>query len=174
VLIPPVFPPSGLDRWLAIYKEACDRYGHEPNIVYPRLCYLGNDSAQIRRECERPLLNFFQGGLKGIQWISSTKEELERANYGFYASGVYEYLSSLPYEELIKGGVAFAGPADKMIEEIAWLRDKGITEIDILTNYGGMEHSQSLKQQELFAAKVMPFFAEETQAVQRAEISSGT
>jgi hypothetical protein len=34
----------------------------------------------------------------------------------------------------------------------------GITEFDILANYGGMPHWQALKQQELFARYVMPAF----------------
>jgi hypothetical protein len=34
----------------------------------------------------------------------------------------------------------------------------GITEFDILVNYGGMPHWQVLKQQELFARHVMPAF----------------
>jgi alkanesulfonate monooxygenase SsuD/methylene tetrahydromethanopterin reductase-like flavin-dependent oxidoreductase (luciferase family) len=173
VMAPPVFPPFALDRWVGIYKEACATHGHEPEIIYPRLCFLGNDSAQIHRECERPLLQFFQGGLKGIQWISSTKEELQRANYGFYCSGVYEHLSSMSYEDLIKDGIVFAGPPDKLIEEIAWLSDKGITEFDILANYGGMEHLLALKQQELFAAKVMPFFAKGKEGARSGEHSDG-
>jgi alkanesulfonate monooxygenase SsuD/methylene tetrahydromethanopterin reductase-like flavin-dependent oxidoreductase (luciferase family) len=163
MMIPPVLPYALVERPLGIYREACAKAGHTPDIVYPRLTYLGKDKAQIRSECERYLLNFFQGGLKAIQSLSCTKEELERANYGFYASGVYEYFASLPYEELLKAVVPLLGTPEEAIEDIASLRDKGITEIDILTNYGGMEHCQSLKQQELFAEKVMPFFAKENQ-----------
>jgi hypothetical protein len=38
---------------------------------------------------------------------------------------------------------------------------EGLTEISITVNPGGFEHWQAIKQQELFAARVMPHFRED-------------
>jgi len=65
----------------------------------------------------------------------------------------------LSYHDLVKQDIAFVGTPEQVIDKIAWLREKaGITEFDALTNYGGIAHWQSLKQQELFARYVMPAF----------------
>ena len=68
-------------------------------------------------------------------------------------------MTKLSYEELVEQGFAFVGTPAQVIDKIAGLQEKaGITEFDILSNYGGMAHWQSLKQQELFARHVIPAF----------------
>jgi hypothetical protein len=49
-----------------------------------------------------------------------------------------------------------------VIERIQAVRDvcEGLTEVSITVNAGGFDHWQAIKQQELFAARVMPHFRE--------------
>lgn len=90
----------------------------------------------------------------------SSKEELQKAGYGFYTSGALESLTKLSYDDLVERDIAFVGAPEQVIEKIVWLKEKvGIAEFDILANYGGIEHWQSLKQQELFARHVISAFA---------------
>ncbi len=161
IFIPPLLPFSALERQFGIYREACARNGHEPNIVYLRPIYLGDDPAQVRRECEQYLLNFLAFNAKPVELIPESAEELHAAGYDFYASGALESLTKLSYEDLVEQDIAFVGSAEQVIEKIRWLRDEGgISEFDILASYGGLEHWKSLKQQELFARHVIPAFRE--------------
>ena len=159
LFLPPLFPFAALERQIQVYQEACAKHGHIPHIIYLRPIYLGDDPAQIRRECEPSLLNFIAYGLKPLELICQSTEELQKAGYGFYASAISEPFPKLSYEDLVEQEWAFVGTPTQIIDKIAWLQEKaGITEFDILSNYGGMAHWQSLKQQELFARHVIPAF----------------
>jgi alkanesulfonate monooxygenase SsuD/methylene tetrahydromethanopterin reductase-like flavin-dependent oxidoreductase (luciferase family) len=160
LFLAPLFPFTVLERWVRIYQESCAKHGHTPYVIYLRPIYLGEDSAQVRRECEPYLLNFLAYVCKPLELLWYGKEELERAGYGFYASDQIKAVTKLSYDELVEREFAFVGSPAQVIEKIGWLQEKaGIAEFDILANYGGMAHWQSLKQQELFARHVMPVFA---------------
>jgi alkanesulfonate monooxygenase SsuD/methylene tetrahydromethanopterin reductase-like flavin-dependent oxidoreductase (luciferase family) len=159
LFLAPVFPFAALERQIRVYQEACAKHGHTPHIIYLRPIYLGDNPAQVRRECEPYLLNFLAYGSTPFALISQSKEELQKAGYGFYASALSEPFPQLSYDELVVQEWAFVGTPAQVIDKIGWLQEKaGITEFDILSNYGGMPHWQSLKQQELFAQHVIPVF----------------
>jgi alkanesulfonate monooxygenase SsuD/methylene tetrahydromethanopterin reductase-like flavin-dependent oxidoreductase (luciferase family) len=159
LLLAPVLPFAALERWVRVYQEACAKHGHTPHIVYLRPIYLGDDPAQIRRECEPFLLNFVAAGARSAALMAESPEELERAGYGFYGSAALKAVTKLSYEEMVEQEWVFVGSPAQVIDKIGWLQDKaGITEFDMLANYGGIAHWQSLKQQELFARQVMPAF----------------
>ena len=159
IMVPPLLPLAAMERQLSLYREACAKHGHEANLVYLRPLYLGDDPAQVRHECERALLNFVAFNATPATLIRHSAKQLQEAGYGFYAGGALESLTALSYEDLLKQDIAFVGTPERVIEKINWLQQKvGITEFDALTNYGGIAHWQSLKQQELFAQYVMPAF----------------
>lgn len=159
MMVPPLLPFAAMERQLGLYREVCAQHGHEPNIVYLRPIYIGDDPAQLRRECEPYLLNFIAFNAKPTALICHSPQQLQEAGYGFYASGALESLTALSYDDLVEQDIAFVGTPAQIIEKIGWLREKaGIAEFDALTNYGGLAHWQSLKQQELFARYVMPAF----------------
>lgn len=159
LFLPPLFPFAALERWVAIYRETCAKHGHTPHLIYLRPIYLGDDPVQIRRECEPYLLNFLAYNSKPIELICHSKEELQKAGYGFYTTMTREALTKLSYDELVGQEWAFVGTPAQVIDKIGWLQERaGITEFDILANYGGTPHWQALKQQELFARQVMPAF----------------
>src|SRR5437763_6851172 len=89
-----------------------------------------------------------------------SKEELEAAGYGFYASGIMEQLSDMPYDEMIDKDVVWVGTPQDVIERIEAVQDvcDGLTEVSITVNPAGVEHWKSIKAQELFAAQVIPHF----------------
>ncbi|MEW6299923.1 MAG: LLM class flavin-dependent oxidoreductase [Thermodesulfobacteriota bacterium] len=159
IFVPPLLPFAALERQLGVYQDACTRHGHAPRIVYLRPIYLGDDAAQVRRECEQYLLNFVAFNAKPTALLCHSKDELRNAGYGFYASGALESLATLSYTDLVEREIAFVGPPAQIVEKIGWLQEKaGITEFDILANYGGIPHRQALRQQELFARHVIPAF----------------
>ena len=58
------------------------------------------------------------------------------------------------------GDIVWVGTPDDVIERIEAVRDvcEGLTEVSITVNPGGFDHWQAIKNQELFAHKVMPHF----------------
>ena len=83
---------------------------------------------------------------------------LNKAGYGFYASGIMEQLAEVPFEQLVEEDYIWVGTPDDIVERIEGTRQicPGISEIGITVNAGGAPHWMAIKNQELFAAAVMP------------------
>ncbi|HLG16474.1 MAG TPA: LLM class flavin-dependent oxidoreductase [Blastocatellia bacterium] len=161
VFVPPLLPYKVLEAPLEIYKNACADSGHTPDIVYIRPVYLGDDDAQIREEVEQALLNFLAFNASPVDSLQGEdkKVELRLKGYSFYASGALEALTELSYDEIVGQEIGFIGTPEKVIEQIKGLQEKGgIGELAIVSNFGGLEHSKSIKTQQLFADRVMPAF----------------
>jgi alkanesulfonate monooxygenase SsuD/methylene tetrahydromethanopterin reductase-like flavin-dependent oxidoreductase (luciferase family) len=161
IFVPPLLPWGVLEGPLNIYKKACAEHGHEPDIVYIRPVYLGDDEKQIRKEVEQALLNFLAFNASPVESIQSEekKAELRAKGYGFYASGALESLTKLTYEQIVEQEIGFIGTPDKVIEQIRAVQKKGgIGELAIVSNFGGLEPWKTIKTQQLFADKVMPAF----------------
>jgi alkanesulfonate monooxygenase SsuD/methylene tetrahydromethanopterin reductase-like flavin-dependent oxidoreductase (luciferase family) len=161
VFVPPLLPWKVLEPPLKIYKDACAKHGHEPDIVYIRPVYLDEDGSQIRKEAERAILNFLAFNASPLESLQSPekKAELIAKGYGFYASPALESLTKLTYDEIVEQEIGFIGTPEKVIRQIKNLQTKGgIGELAIVSNFGGLEHWKSIKTQSLFAKHVMPAF----------------
>lgn len=161
IFVPPLLPWKVLEPPLNLYKKACAEHGHEPDIVYIRPVYLGEDEKQVRKEVEQALLNFLAFNASPVESLKSEakKAELRAKGYGFYASGALESLTQLTYEQIVEQEIAFIGTPEKVIAQIRGVQAKGgIGELAIVSNFGGLEHWKSIKTQELFARQVMPAF----------------
>jgi len=172
MVVPPLLPYDALRAPLDIYRDACRANGHEPDIVWIHACYIDDDRATARREAESIMRGFLKGNasvlLEHADELAS-KDRLLASGYGFYASGIMEQLSDMPYDQMIDGDVVWVGTPQDVIERIEAVRElcDGLTEIAITVNPGGADHWQAIKQQELFAHRVIPHFrsrmlAEET------------
>jgi len=75
------------------------------------------------------------------------KEKLEASGYCFYASGIIEQLSDMPYDEMIASDVVWVGTPKDVIERIEAVRDlcAGLTEVAITVNPGGVEIWKTIK-----------------------------
>lgn len=163
ISVPPLLPWAALEGPLDIYKEACAKAGNEPDILYLRPVYLGDDEKQIRREIEGAVLNFLKFNASPIfsKPPLPPRDELVAKGYGFYASGALEGLTKLSYDDIVDQEIGFIGTPQKVVDQVGAVREKGgIGEITILTNFGGIEHWQAIKTQELFAKHVIPAFRE--------------
>ncbi len=161
IFVPPLLPYKVLEGPLEIYKKACAKSSHLPDIVYIRPVYLDEDENQIRKEVEQALLNFLVFNASPVESLQSEekKAELRSKGYGFYASGALESLTKLTYEEIVDQEIGFIGTPQKVIRQIENLQSKGgIGELAIVSNFGGIEHWKSIKTQESFARQVMPAF----------------
>ncbi len=161
--VPPLLPYQALEHQLDIYRDACQASGHEPDIVWIHACYIDEDRATARREAEPIMRGFLKGNASVLLEHAdelADKERLLASGYGFYASGIMEQLSDMPYEQMIDDDVVWVGTPQDVIERIEAVQQlcEGLTEVTITVNAGGAEHWQAIKQQELFARHVIPHF----------------
>ncbi len=71
-----------------------------------------------------------------------------------------ERLAEVPYEQLVEDDYVWVGTPEDIVERIqrTTAMCEGVTEIGITVNGGGAPHWMAIKNQELFAAEVMPRF----------------
>jgi alkanesulfonate monooxygenase SsuD/methylene tetrahydromethanopterin reductase-like flavin-dependent oxidoreductase (luciferase family) len=161
MFLPPLLPYKVMEPSINAYLVASHKAGHKPNIVYIRPVYLGDDPRQIEAEIKPYLHNFLAFNASPVKGLPP-KEELIAKGFGFYASGALESLTRLSYRDIVEQEIGFIGTPDQVISQIRRLREQApITELAIVANFGGIEHWQAIKTQELFARHVMPAFQQE-------------
>jgi alkanesulfonate monooxygenase SsuD/methylene tetrahydromethanopterin reductase-like flavin-dependent oxidoreductase (luciferase family) len=162
VAVPPLLPLAALQQQLDLYRETCAAHGNEPDIVWIHAVYLDEDRETAKREAEEWTRGFLVGNASPLLAGNelAPPDRLQAAGFGFYASGIMEKLSAMPYDEMIDGDVVWVGTPEDIVERIEAVRDAcpGLTEVAITVNAGGAEHWKAIKAQELFAAEVMPRF----------------
>jgi alkanesulfonate monooxygenase SsuD/methylene tetrahydromethanopterin reductase-like flavin-dependent oxidoreductase (luciferase family) len=158
MFLPPLLPFAALAPSIEAYAVAARKAGHQPNIVYIRPVYLGDDPRQIEQEVGPALHNFLAFNASPVAGLPP-KEELQSKGYGFYASGALESLTRLSYRDIVEQEIGFIGTPGQVVEQIRRLREQApITELAIVANFGGLENWKVHKTQELFARHVMPAF----------------
>jgi alkanesulfonate monooxygenase SsuD/methylene tetrahydromethanopterin reductase-like flavin-dependent oxidoreductase (luciferase family) len=161
MVVPPLLPYEALREQLDLYRATCKEHGNDPDIVWIHAAYLDEDRDTARREAEEGMKGFLAGNASPlVEHDQPSADELNAAGYGFYAAGILEKLAETPYDEMISGDLVWVGTPQDVIERIEAVRDvcEGLTEISITVNPGGFEHWQAIKNQELFAHRVMPHF----------------
>jgi alkanesulfonate monooxygenase SsuD/methylene tetrahydromethanopterin reductase-like flavin-dependent oxidoreductase (luciferase family) len=158
MFLPPLLPYKVMEPSINVYLTAAQKAGHKPNVVYIRPVYLGDDPRQIEREVGPYLLSFLACNASPVKGLPP-KEELIAKGYGFYASGALESLTKLTYQDIVEQEIGFIGTPEQVIGQVRRLRDQApVTELAIVSNFGGLEHWKVIKTQELFARHVMPAF----------------
>jgi alkanesulfonate monooxygenase SsuD/methylene tetrahydromethanopterin reductase-like flavin-dependent oxidoreductase (luciferase family) len=158
MFLPPLLPFKVMEPSIEAYLKAAKAAGQKPNIVYIRPVYLGDNPKQIEHEVKDALLNFLAFNASPVKGLPS-KDELNAKGYGFYASGALESLTKLTYEDVLQQEIGFIGTSEQVINQIRKLREQApITELAIVSNFGGLDHWKVIKTQELFAKEVMPAF----------------
>jgi alkanesulfonate monooxygenase SsuD/methylene tetrahydromethanopterin reductase-like flavin-dependent oxidoreductase (luciferase family) len=158
MFLPPLLPYKAMEPCITAYLAAAEKAVQKPNIVYIRPVYLGDDPRQIEHEVKPYLHNFLAFNASPVQGLPP-KEELVAKGYGFYASGALESLTKLTYQDIVEQEIGFIGTPEQVVGQIRRLREQvPLTELAIVSNFGGLEHWKVIKTQELFARHVMPVF----------------
>lgn len=160
VAVPPLLPYVALEKQLDLYRAACASHGTTPDIVWIHACHLDDDRATAMREARDWMLGFISGNSSPLtDYDAPPAEDLVKAGYGFYASGIMESLTQIPFEQLVADDYVWVGTPADILERIAATRKlcDGVTEIGITVNAGGAPHWMAIKNQELFARRVMPY-----------------
>ncbi|MGE5275205.1 MAG: LLM class flavin-dependent oxidoreductase [Verrucomicrobiota bacterium] len=161
IVVPPLLPYEALREQLDLYRKTCAEHGNEPDIVWIHACYLDEDRDTALREAEKGMKGFLAGNASPlVEHEKPPADELAAAGYGFYTAGILEQLAETPYEEMVAGDIVWVGTPEDVIERIEAVRDvcEGLTEVSITVNPGNFDHWAAIKNQELFAHRVMPHF----------------
>jgi len=161
VAVPPLLPYKVLESQLDLYRESCAAAGTEPDIVWIHACHIDEDRDTAIREGRDWINGFIQGNCSPLlEYPKPPTEGLVAAGYGFYAAGIMEGLAELPYEQLIEEDYVWVGTPDDIVARIEETIGvcAGLKEIGITVNAGGAPHWMAIKNQELFAAHVIPRF----------------
>jgi flavin-dependent trigonelline monooxygenase, oxygenase component len=161
MVVPPLLPYEALREQLDLYRKTCEKHGNEPDIVWIHAVYLDDDRDVAKREAEQGMKNFLAGNASPlVEHDQPSADEFNAAGYGFYAAGILEKLADTPYEDMIAGDLVWVGTPEDVIERIEAVRDvcEGLTEISITVNPGNFAHWQAIKNQELFAHRVIAHF----------------
>jgi flavin-dependent trigonelline monooxygenase, oxygenase component len=161
MVVPPLLPYEALREQLDLYRATCAEHGNEPDIVWIHAVYIDDDRDTARREAEEGMKGFLAGNASPlVEYEQPSADEFNAAGYGFYAAGILEQLAETPYDEMIAGDLIWVGTPQDVIERIEAVQEvcEGLTEVSITVNPGGFEHWQAIKNQELFARRVMPHF----------------
>lgn len=162
VAVPPLLPYVALRKQLDLYRAACDAAGTEPDIVWIHACQLDEDRETAMREARDWVTGFIKGNCSPLtDYPLPAADRLNAAGYGFYTSGLMEGLLKIPFEQLVADDFVWVGTPDDICERIeATLQVcEGIKEIAITCNAGGAPHWLAIKNQQLFAERVIPQFA---------------
>jgi alkanesulfonate monooxygenase SsuD/methylene tetrahydromethanopterin reductase-like flavin-dependent oxidoreductase (luciferase family) len=161
VAIPPLLPYVALEKQMDLYRATCAEHGTEPDIVWIHACHLDEDRDTAHREAESWVTGFIKGNASPLtEWPKPPTDGLNKAGYGFYATGIMEGLADIPYDKLIDDDYVWVGTPQDVIERIEQTQQicEGVQEIGITVNAGGAPHWMAIKNQELFASAVMPHF----------------
>jgi alkanesulfonate monooxygenase SsuD/methylene tetrahydromethanopterin reductase-like flavin-dependent oxidoreductase (luciferase family) len=159
--VPPLLPYVALEKQLDLYREKCVEHGTEPDIVWIHACHLDDDRDTALREARDWMIGFIRGNCSPLtEYEKPAAEDLVKADYGFYAAGIMESLNELSFEQLVDEDYVWVGTPAEIVERIEATREvcPGIGEIAITVNAGGAPHWMAIKNQELFAAQVIPHF----------------
>ncbi len=161
VAVPPLLPYKALEQQLDLYRAKCDEYGTEPDIVWIHAVHIDEDRETAMREARDWMLGFISGNSSPLtEYDKPPKDDLVKADYGFYAAGIMESLVEIPFEQLVEDDYVWVGTPDDLAERIEATLQlcAGVKEIGITVNAGGAPHWQAIKNQELFAERVAPRF----------------
>jgi alkanesulfonate monooxygenase SsuD/methylene tetrahydromethanopterin reductase-like flavin-dependent oxidoreductase (luciferase family) len=163
VAVPPLLPYAALKDQLDLYRAKCEEHGTTPDIVWIHACHLDADRETALREAREWVVGFIQGNCSPLtEHPKPDKDGLLKAGYGFYAAGIMEQLAEVPFEQLVEEDYVWVGTPAEVVQRIRETQEvcPGISEIGITVNAGGAPHWMAVKNQELFAAEVMPHFRE--------------
>ena len=161
VAVPPLLPYAALSQQLDLYRAKCAEHGTTPDIVWIHACHLDDDRDTALREARAWVNGFIYGNSSPLlEYDKPDAEALGKAGYGFYAAGIMEQLAEVPFEQLVADDYVWVGTPEDVIERIEETRRvcEGVTEVGITVNGGGAPHWMAIKNQELFAARVIPHF----------------
>jgi len=159
LLLPPTRPYGTFAPRLSLYREACRRGGHTPDVIVIRPVYLTDDAASARSDVEPYLRNFFAFNASPMDPLASpdVRAEMHAKGFAHYASGAMEALRDATYDAAVGEGIAFVGTPEAVARDLMRFgHEDGVGELAIVASFGGLPFERARRTQELFAKRVIP------------------
>ena len=126
-------------------------------VVVARAMYAASTTEEARREAEIPFMWFKQTGQE-VSAPPGHQVELLPEEYAAYRNR-YSPDARFDYPAMCDSVMLFGSP-DRIAEQVGTLRESGVENLIFFVNFGGIENQKVLDSLELFAAEVMPQFAD--------------
>ena len=126
-------------------------------VVVARAMHTAPTTEQARSEAEIPFMWFKQTGQE-VSAPPGRQVELLPEEYAAYRSR-YSPDARFDYPAMCDNVMLFGSP-DYIAEQVGNLRESGVENLIFFVNFGGIENQRVLDSLELFAAEVMPQFAD--------------
>ena len=126
-------------------------------MVVARAMHCAPTTERARVEAEVPFTWFRQTGQE-VSAPPGQQVELLPDDFAAYRSR-YVPGARFDFRDSCEDVMLFGSP-DHIAERIAQLQDDGVENLIFFVNFGGIEHRKVLDSLELFAAEVMPQFAQ--------------
>jgi alkanesulfonate monooxygenase SsuD/methylene tetrahydromethanopterin reductase-like flavin-dependent oxidoreductase (luciferase family) len=143
------------------YRAACAAHGHTPDLILVRTIYLDHDAERAAAECREALVRFLRWQVAPVMPGLPPRDELLVINWTQYTDHTHrDYMMTASFEQALADDVAYVGTPAQVAERLAvtW-GPHGFDELCLMAHFGGLEHWQVLKTQELFMREVAPRLA---------------
>jgi natural product biosynthesis luciferase-like monooxygenase protein len=152
MVVPYAAKPEVLAGNLQRFRQTRAAHGYptEPEILAVYHFYCGETTAEAREEPREALLRYLRTAGE------SNREAAYSEQYAAYKD-LREGFKLMDYDHLYPQRVIFGDP-QQCAERIAQIRASGVTNVGLLANFGGLEHTKVLASLDRFAAQVMPRF----------------
>jgi natural product biosynthesis luciferase-like monooxygenase protein len=139
-----------IDR-INFYQDARAAHGHTaaPEILGVYHFYCGETADKAKEEPREALMRYV--GLV----VAANQEAAYSDQYAVYKT-LPEAFADMKYEGYLYPNRVIIGDPDQCVERIQQIRSMGITNISLLPNFGGLDHTKVMASLDRFAKYVMP------------------
>lgn len=145
--------PADLTGRIQLFSDARKAHGHTaaPEILAVYHFYCGETAAQAKDEPREALQRYVNSV------VESNTEEAYSDQYKAY-KGLQKGFKMMDYEGYLYPHRVIFGDPDQCVARIREIQSTGVTNVSLLANFGGLEHTKVLASLDRFAQYVMPKF----------------
>jgi alkanesulfonate monooxygenase SsuD/methylene tetrahydromethanopterin reductase-like flavin-dependent oxidoreductase (luciferase family) len=153
-------PYDQVAQQVETYRTAVGEAGYDyrpERVVVARPMYTTTSEDKARRDTEAPFMWFKRTGQE-VGAPPENRTELLPDEFSSYRRR-FSRDTEFDYDAMFEN-VALFGTPGQVAERVETLRRSGVENLIFFINYGGIEHHKVMDSLELFAAQVMPQFAD--------------
>lgn len=138
LLLPPTRPLAAVRPFLDVYVQRCHALDRVPKVVAIKPLFLTDDPARVRSDVEPFITGFFAFNASPFGSLATT------------------------FEQILEQDLAWIGTPEEVAPRVAEVAAvPGVTEVAVMSSFGGLEQWKVLRTQELFAREVIPTVLEQ-------------
>lgn len=145
--------PEELADKIQVFRDTRKAHGYktDPEVLAVYHFYCGETAVKAKEEPREALLRYLDSVLE------SNQEEAYSDQYKAY-TGLQKGFKMMDYDSYMYPHRVIFGDPDQCIERIKQIQTTGVTNISLLANFGGLDHTKILASLDRFAKQVMSRF----------------